>query len=122
MSQNHGTILKMKNNNTLGDIAGDMIKILQEEISKYAGKADSSEEFEKAETTLSLIRSTELLINAASNFESLGKEGEAKFLWKLINTAQTKLRNEINETPPIKKEAAVQNSYQKYSNLLEGKS
>ena len=122
MNQNHGMILKMKNNNTLGDIAGDMTKILQEEISKYADKTDSDEEFKKADATLSLIRSTELLINAASNFESMGKEGEAKFLWKIINAAQTKLRNEINETPPIKKEAAVQDSYQKYTNLLEGKS
>lgn len=97
------------------EIANEMEKFLNQ-----VKIASTNKEAAQANTTMGLINSTVFLTHAIENLESLGKTGEAKFLWKVINTAQSKLANEINETPPLKKEAAdKQDSYQKYSNLLK---
>ncbi len=101
----------------MSNLAKEMEMILQANL--HPEMESRAEELKNAEVPLNLMHSTVFLADAAEELKALGKDGEAKFLWKVINAAQTKLRNEVNKTPPIKKETSTQNNYQKYSEMLE---
>ena len=101
-------------------IENEMAKLLKLAEEEEALSVPTKLEIESSNKIECLIKASSKLASAATDLESIGKEGESKFLWKMINAAQLKIKAEM-EGPQLKKEASVkeEDSYQKYCNLLK---